>query len=96
MFLGVEIGLAISIGLALMIVIYESAFPHTAMLGRVGTTTIYRNIKQYTNSQVGREGGRRSAHTVGGGSCQRGGGSVIASSLHSSGDAGGFACMHTD
>jgi sulfate transporter 4 len=53
MFLGVEIGLAISIGLALLIVIYESAFPHTALLGRVGNTTIYRNVKQFPNSQVG-------------------------------------------
>lgn len=53
MFLGVEIGLAISIGLALMIVIYESAFPHTALLGRVGRTTIYRNVKQFPDSQVG-------------------------------------------
>lgn len=55
MFLGVEIGLAISIGLALMIVIYESAFPHTALLGRVGHTTIYRNVKQFPDSQVGAE-----------------------------------------
>jgi hypothetical protein len=55
MFLGVEIGLAISIGLALMIVIYESAFPHTALLGRVGRTTIYRNVKQFPDSQVGAE-----------------------------------------
>jgi MFS superfamily sulfate permease-like transporter len=53
MFLGVEVGLAISIGLALLIVIYESAFPHTALLGRVGHTTIYRNVKQFPDSQVG-------------------------------------------
>eukprot|EP00775_Hariotina_reticulata_P010081 gene10081-10236_t len=52
MFLGVEIGLAISIGLALLIVIYQSAFPHTALLGRVGHTTIYRNVKQFPDSQV--------------------------------------------
>eukprot|EP00878_Enallax_costatus_P037535 GHUV01042404.1.p1 GENE.GHUV01042404.1~~GHUV01042404.1.p1 ORF type:complete len:105 (+),score=13.79 GHUV01042404.1:261-575(+) len=52
MLLGVETGLAIAIGLALLIVIYESAFPHTALLGRVGNTTIYRNVKQFPNSQV--------------------------------------------
>ncbi|KAF8066266.1 SULTR2 [Scenedesmus sp. PABB004] len=52
MFLGVEVGLAISIGLALLIVVYESAIPHTALLGRVGNTTIYRNVKQFPNSQV--------------------------------------------
>lgn len=52
MLLGVVVGLAIAIGLALLIVIYESAFPHTALLGRVGNTTIYRNVKQFPNSQV--------------------------------------------
>lgn len=52
MLLGVGTGLAIAIGLALLIVIYESAFPHTALLGRVGNTTIYRNVKQFPNSQV--------------------------------------------
>jgi sulfate transporter 4 len=50
MFFGVEYGLAISIGLAMMIVIYESAFPHTAMLGRIGLTTVYRNVKQYPHA----------------------------------------------
>lgn len=52
MFLGVEVGLAISIGLALLIVIYESAFPHTAMLGRIGGTTVFRNVKQFPDSQA--------------------------------------------
>jgi sulfate transporter 4 len=47
MFAGVEIGLAISIGLALLIVLYESAFPHTALLGRIGLSRVYRNVKQY-------------------------------------------------
>lgn len=32
-FLGVEIGLVIAIGLAVALVIYQSAFPHTAVLG---------------------------------------------------------------
>jgi MFS superfamily sulfate permease-like transporter len=52
LFLSVEIGLAISIGLALLITVYESAFCHTALLGRVGRTTIYRNVKQFSGSQV--------------------------------------------
>lgn len=46
LFLGIELGLAVSIGLALLIVIFESAFPHTAMLGRVDRSTVYRNIEQ--------------------------------------------------
>jgi MFS superfamily sulfate permease-like transporter len=41
-FLGVEIGLAISIGLALLIVVFESAFAHSAVLGELGNTGVYR------------------------------------------------------
>jgi sulfate transporter 4 len=42
LFLGIEMGLGISIGLAMLIVIFESAFPHTAMLGRIERTSVYR------------------------------------------------------
>jgi MFS superfamily sulfate permease-like transporter len=42
LFLGIELGLAISIALALLIVIMESAFPHSAVLGRVDHSTVYR------------------------------------------------------
>jgi MFS superfamily sulfate permease-like transporter len=42
LFLGAELGLGISIGLALVIVILESAFPHTAVLGQIERTTVYR------------------------------------------------------
>eukprot|EP01023_Acetabularia_acetabulum_P017954 TRINITY_DN19038_c0_g1_i2.p1 TRINITY_DN19038_c0_g1~~TRINITY_DN19038_c0_g1_i2.p1 ORF type:complete len:768 (-),score=144.29 TRINITY_DN19038_c0_g1_i2:2692-4830(-) len=51
-FLGVEVGLGIAIGLALLIVIYQSAFPHTAILGRLPGTTVYRNIKQYPEARA--------------------------------------------
>lgn len=37
-FLGVEIGLGIAIGLAIVLVVYQSAFPHTAVLGRLPET----------------------------------------------------------
>lgn len=40
LFLGIELGLAAAIGLALLIVVFESAFPHTAVLGRVDRTTV--------------------------------------------------------
>ena len=40
--LGVQVGLAISIGLALLLVIYESAFPRISVLGCLPQTTIYR------------------------------------------------------
>jgi MFS superfamily sulfate permease-like transporter len=46
LFLGVELGLAISIGLAILIVIFETAFPHIAVLGRLeNTTNVYRCAK---------------------------------------------------
>lgn len=47
LFLGAELGLGISIGLALLIVILESAFPHTAVLGQLEKSTVYRSTEQY-------------------------------------------------
>jgi sulfate transporter 4 len=52
LFLGIELGLGVSIGLALLIVIFESAFPHTAMLGRVDRSTVYRNIEQVSKGPL--------------------------------------------
>jgi len=49
---GVEIGLIIAVGLALLIVIYQSAFPHTAVLGRIPRTNVYRNVKQYPEAST--------------------------------------------
>lgn len=51
MFLGVEIGLTIAVGVSILLVIYESAYPHTATLGRLPGTTVYRNIKQYSAAE---------------------------------------------
>jgi sulfate transporter 4 len=51
MFLGVEIGLGIAVGVSLLIVIYESAYPHTIVLGRLPGTTVYRNVKQYPETE---------------------------------------------
>jgi len=52
MFLGVEIGLAIAVTVSLLIVIYESAYPHIAVLGRLPGSTVYRNVKQYPNAET--------------------------------------------
>jgi len=52
LFLGVELGLAISIGLAVLIVVFESAFPHTAVLGRVERSQVYRNVEQYPDAEL--------------------------------------------
>lgn len=51
MFLGVEIGLAIAVSVSLLLVTYESAYPHTAVLGRLPGTTVYRNVKQYPDAE---------------------------------------------
>eukprot|EP00775_Hariotina_reticulata_P008330 gene8330-8515_t len=52
LFLGIELGLAMAIGLAILIVVFESAFPHTAVLGRVDRTSVYRNIQQYPSAEM--------------------------------------------
>lgn len=52
MFLGVEVGLLIAVGVSILLVMYESAYPHTAMLGRLPGTTVYRNVKQYPDAEM--------------------------------------------
>ncbi|XP_057523788.1 probable sulfate transporter 4.2 isoform X1 [Amaranthus tricolor] len=47
LFLGIEIGVLVGVGFSLAFVIYESANPHIAVLGRLPGTTIYRNTQQY-------------------------------------------------
>jgi len=46
LFLGVLMGIALAVGLSLVIVIYESVRPQIAILWRIPGTTIYRNVKQ--------------------------------------------------
>ncbi|GAB2222776.1 hypothetical protein Drorol1_Dr00016902 [Drosera rotundifolia] len=47
LFLSIEIGVLLGVGVSLAFVIHESANPHIAELGRLPGTTIYRNIRQY-------------------------------------------------
>ncbi|KAK6228051.1 hypothetical protein SCA6_000391 [Theobroma cacao] len=47
LFLGIEIGVLVGVGVSLAFVIHESANPHIAVLGRLPGTTVYRNIQQY-------------------------------------------------
>lgn len=42
MFAGVEIGLAIAVGVSILLVLYKTGFPHMAVLGRLPGTTVYR------------------------------------------------------
>lgn len=51
LFLGVEIGLGIAVAVSILLVTYESAYPHTAVLGRLPGTTVYRNTKQYPEAE---------------------------------------------
>lgn len=51
-FVSVEIGLGTAIGLALLFVVYESAFPHMCTMGRIPGTSVFRNIKQYPECQL--------------------------------------------
>ncbi|CAK9858862.1 unnamed protein product [Sphagnum jensenii] len=52
LFLGIEIGVLIGVGLSLAFVIYESANPHMAVLGRLPGTTVYRNVIQYPDAYI--------------------------------------------
>jgi sulfate transporter 4 len=52
LFLGVELGLGLSVGISLLLVIFESAYPHTAVLGRLPGTHQYCNIKQYPEAEL--------------------------------------------
>ncbi|XP_048231841.1 sulfate transporter 4.1, chloroplastic-like isoform X3 [Ricinus communis] len=47
LFLGIEIGVLVGVGVSLAFVIHESANPHIAVLGRLPGTTVYRNVQQY-------------------------------------------------
>lgn len=38
-------------GLSLLFVLYETAYPHTARLGRLKESSVYRNVKQYPEAQ---------------------------------------------
>jgi len=51
LFLGVELGLSLAVGISLLLVIFESAYPPTAELGRLPGTHHYRNIKQYPDAE---------------------------------------------
>lgn len=52
MFAGVELGLAISIGLSIVLALAKAAFPHTAVVGRLPGTQVYRNVRQYASAET--------------------------------------------
>jgi sulfate transporter 4 len=48
---GVQIGLLSAVICSLLITLYESAYPHTAVLGRLPGSTVYRDVKQYPDAE---------------------------------------------
>jgi MFS superfamily sulfate permease-like transporter len=55
-FFGVEVGLGTAIGLALLLVIYQVAFPHTALLGKLpetGVNPFHVQARQYVLLALG-------------------------------------------
>ena len=44
MFAGVDVGLGISIGVSIFLALYKTAFPKTAVLGRLPETTVFRRV----------------------------------------------------
>eukprot|EP00775_Hariotina_reticulata_P000498 gene498-768_t len=53
LFLGVELGLGVAITLSLFLYILETAFPHTAILGRVEKTDLTVSTEQYKGMSKG-------------------------------------------
>ena len=51
LFAGAEIGLGIAVCISLLLVLFESAYPPTAILGRLPGTHQYRNVKQYPDAE---------------------------------------------
>jgi sulfate transporter 4 len=51
LFVGIEWGVGVSMGLSLLFVLYETAYPHTATLGRLKQSSVYRNVKQYPDAE---------------------------------------------
>lgn len=48
--LGIEQGILLGVGCSLVLFIYRSTRPHTAVLGRVGESDDFRNIKNYPSA----------------------------------------------
>ncbi|EFN58438.1 hypothetical protein CHLNCDRAFT_19800, partial [Chlorella variabilis] len=51
LFAGVEIGIAVGVGLSLVVVIYKVAFPRITQLGRLPGTNIYRSVRMYPDAE---------------------------------------------
>ncbi len=52
LFIGVEEGIGIGVGLSLIVMVYRSTRPHLAVLGRIPGTGFYKNINRFENLEV--------------------------------------------
>jgi sulfate transporter 4 len=50
-FVGVDIGIGVAVGLSLLFILYETGYPNSARLGRLKETSVYRNVKQYPDAE---------------------------------------------
>lgn len=50
--LGIEEGIGIGVLISLALVIYSSSKPHSAELGRLGTSKTFRNIHRYSDAKI--------------------------------------------
>lgn len=50
-FAGLRFGLITAVGTALLIVIYHITYPNTAVLGRIPGTTVYRDVKDFSDAR---------------------------------------------
>lgn len=53
--LGIENGIAVGVVISLTVMIYSSTKPHSAELGRLGTTNNFRNINRYPEAETDNE-----------------------------------------
>lgn len=49
--LGIELGIGVGVALSLLVVIYRSAYPHVAVLGRLPGSTYYRNLNRFKEAE---------------------------------------------
>ena len=51
-FLGVELGIAFSVAISLLLLLFNQWIPHTAVLGKIPGTNIYRSLEQYPEAKA--------------------------------------------
>lgn len=50
--IGIEEGILVGVAISLGLVIYQSAYPHIAVLGQIPGTSYYRNINRFKNAET--------------------------------------------